>query len=69
MGLFDKFRKGLRKTREQGITAQINEVVENYEQITDDLYEELEEILIMGDVGFPTAEKIKIGRASCRERV
>lgn len=58
MGLFDKFRKGLRKTREQGITAQINEVVENYEQITDELYDELEEILIMGDVGFPTAEKL-----------
>ena len=66
MGLFDKFRKGLRKTREQGITAQINEVVENYEQITDDLYEELEEILIMGDVGFPTAEKII---KSLREKV
>ena len=66
MGLFDKFRKGLRKTREQGITAQINEVVESYEQITDDLYEELEEILIMGDVGFPTAEKII---KSLREKV
>mgnify|MGYP001123255512 FL=1 len=66
MGLFDKFRKGLRKTREQGITAQINEVVENYEQITDELYDELEEILIMGDVGFPTAEKII---KSLREKV
>lgn len=66
MGLFDKFRKGLRKTREQGITAQINEVVENYEEITDELYDELEEILIMGDVGFPTAEKII---KSLREKV
>ena len=66
MGLFDKFRKGLRKTREQGITAQINEVVENYEEITDELSDELEEILIMGDVGFPTAEKII---KSLREKV
>lgn len=66
MGLFDKFRKGLRKTREQGITAQINEVVESYERITPELYDELEEILIMGDVGFPTAEKII---KSLREKV
>lgn len=58
MGLFDKFRKGLKKTREEGITAQIEEVVESYEEITDELYDELEEILIMGDVGYPTAERI-----------
>ncbi len=58
MGLFDKFRKGLKKTREEGITAQIEDVVDSYEEITDELYEELEEILIMGDVGFPTAEKV-----------
>lgn len=58
MGLFDKFRKGLRKTREEGITAKIDEVVESYEEITDDLYDELEEVLIMGDVGFATAEKV-----------
>lgn len=58
MGLFDKFRKGLRKTREEGITKQIDEVVEAHEEITDELFEELEEVLIMGDVGFPTAEKV-----------
>ena len=58
MGLFDKFRKGLKKTREEGITAQIEEIVESYEEITDELYDELEEILIMGDVGYPTAERI-----------
>lgn len=58
MGLFDKFRKGLRKTREEGMTAQMDEVMESYEEITDELFEELEEILIMGDVGMPTAEKI-----------
>ena len=58
MGLFDKFRKGLRKTREEGLTAQIEDVMESYDEITDELFEELEEILIMGDVGFPTAEKV-----------
>jgi fused signal recognition particle receptor len=58
MGLFDKFKKGLKKTREEGITAQIEDAIEEYEEITDELYEELEEILIMGDIGFPTAEKV-----------
>lgn len=58
MGLFDKFRKGLRKTRNEGITAQMDEVIESYEEITDELFDELEEILIMGDVGMPTAEKV-----------
>ena len=58
MGIFDKFFKGLKKTREEGITAQLDEVMESYDKISDELFEELEEILIMGDVGFPTAEKI-----------
>ncbi len=58
MGLFDKFRKGLRKTRDEGITAQMDEVIESYEEITDDLFDELEEVLIMGDVGMPTAERV-----------
>lgn len=58
MGIFSKFRKGLKKTREEGITAQMDEVIDSYEEITDDLYDELEEVLIMGDVGVPTAEKI-----------
>ena len=58
MGLFDKFRKGLKKTRDEGITAQMDEVIETYDEICDELFEELEEILIMGDVGMPTAERI-----------
>ncbi len=58
MGLFDKFRKGLKKTRDEGITAQMDEVIESYEEITDELFDELEEILIMGDVGMPTAERV-----------
>ena len=58
MALFDKFFKGLKKTRDEGITAQMDEVIETYDEICDELFEELEEILIMGDVGMPTAEKI-----------
>lgn len=58
MGLFDKFRKGLKKTRDEGITAQMDEVIETYDEICDDLFDELEEVLIMGDVGMPTAERV-----------
>ena len=58
MGLFDKFRKGLKKTRDQGLTAQMDEVIESHEEITDELFDELEEVLIMGDVGMPTAERV-----------
>ena len=58
MGLFDKFRKGLKKTRDEGITAQMDEVIESYDEITDELFDELEEVLIMGDVGMPTAQRI-----------
>lgn len=58
MGLFEKLRKGLRKTRDEGITAQMDEVMETYDEICDELFDELEEILIMGDVGMPTAERV-----------
>ncbi len=58
MGLFDKFRKGLKKTRDEGITAQMDEVIQSYEKIDDELFDELEEVLIMGDVGMPTAERV-----------
>ncbi|MDD6728533.1 MAG: signal recognition particle-docking protein FtsY [Eubacteriales bacterium] len=58
MGIFDVFKRGLKKTRDEGITAQMDEVMESYEEITDDLFDELEEILIMGDVGMNTAERV-----------
>lgn len=58
MGLFDKFRKGLKKTRDEGFTAQMDAVIEEYEEITPELFEELEEVLIMGDVGMPTAQRV-----------
>ncbi|MGN1123423.1 MAG: signal recognition particle-docking protein FtsY [Eubacterium sp.] len=58
MGIFSMFKKGLKKTRDEGITAQMDEVMDSYEEITDELFDELEEVLIMGDVGMPTAERI-----------
>ena len=58
MGIFSKFRKGLKMTRTEGITAQLDDVMESHQEITDDLYDELEEVLIMGDVGIPTAQRV-----------
>lgn len=58
MGLFSKLRKGLKKTRDEGLTAQVDEVIETYDEICDELFDELEEVLIMGDVGLPTAERV-----------
>ena len=57
MGLFDKLKQGLRKTRES-VTGQINSMLHSFTKIDEDLFEELEELLVMGDVGVTTAEKI-----------
>ena len=40
MGIFSKFRKGLKKTRTEGITAQLDDVMESHQEITDDLYDD-----------------------------
>ena len=57
MGFFDKLKKGLAKTRET-ITNKIEKLVIGYADIDDDLLDELEEILIMADVGVNTTEKL-----------
>ena len=55
MGLFDKIKKGLQKTREI-FSGRIDELVENYQELDDDFYEDLSDILIMADVGMKTTE-------------
>jgi fused signal recognition particle receptor len=55
MGLFDKIKKGLQKTRE-AFTGRMDELVENYQELDDDFYEDLTDILIMADVGVATSE-------------
>ncbi len=57
MGFFDKLKKGLTKTRES-ITEKIEKLVIGYADIDDDLLDELEEILIMADVGVNTTERL-----------
>ena len=55
MGLFDKIKNGLRKTREV-FSGRMDELVETYTELEDDFYEDLTDILIMADVGVPTSE-------------
>ena len=65
MGIFKKFGFGLKKTRE-GLDKKLEDVLGAYEEITDDLYDDLEEALIMADVGVTTATQVV---EQLRERV
>lgn len=57
MGFFDRLKQSLGKTRDS-LTKKIETVVLGYADINDDLLDELEEILIMADVGITTTEKL-----------
>lgn len=54
---FKKLTEGLTKTK-KGITDKIDRLINNYGEIDDELFEELEEILIMADVGMKTTMNI-----------
>ena len=57
MGFFDKLKQGLTKTKES-INDKINNVFKNFRKVDEELLEELEEALIMSDVGMETSMKI-----------
>ncbi|WP_283607179.1 signal recognition particle-docking protein FtsY [Faecalispora anaeroviscerum] len=57
MGFFDKIKDGLKKTRDS-ITGQIDTMLNSFTKIDEELFEELEELLIMADVGAATSAKI-----------
>lgn len=57
MGFFDRLKKGLAKTRET-LTNKIEKLIIGYADIDDDLLDDLEETLIMSDVGVKTTEKL-----------
>lgn len=56
-GFFHKLVKGLTKTRDN-IVSGIDNIFSGFSSIDDDFYEEIEETLIMGDLGIKTTEKI-----------
>ena len=57
MGFFDKLKNGLSKTK-TSINEKINNVFSNFRKVDEELLEELEEALIMSDVGVETSTKI-----------
>ena len=57
MSFFEKIRDGLRKTRD-AIFGRIDTMLKSFTKIDDELFEELEELLVMADVGVYTAERI-----------
>ncbi len=57
MGFFNKLKEGLAKTRDS-ISTQINNVFSTFVAVDEDLFEELEEALIMADIGVETSTYI-----------
>ena len=57
MGFFDKLKQGLSKTKDS-INEKINDVFSNFRKVDEDFLEELEEMLIMSDIGIETSVKI-----------
>ena len=57
MGFFDKLKQGLSKTK-TSFEEKINNVFSNFRKVDEELLEELEEALIMSDVGLETSTKI-----------
>ena len=57
MSFFDKLKNGLNKTK-NNIDEKINEVFSNFRKVDEDLLEELEEALIMSDIGMDTSLEI-----------
>ena len=76
MGFLDKLKQGLSKTK-NAIFGQIDEVLKAFVKVDEDLLEELEELLIMSDVGVGATEEImerlrddvKSGRLKEKEQV
>lgn len=54
MGVFDKLKHSLSKTKES-VSTKLEEVLRSFKSIDEDLFEELEEALIMADIGVSTS--------------
>ena len=76
MGFFDKLKQGLSKTK-NSFEEKMNNVFSTFRKVDEDLLEELEEVLIMSDVGVETStqiinnlrERIKKGKIQDAEEV
>lgn len=57
MGLFDKIKSGLKKTKDT-MVKRVETLIHSFTKIDETFFEELEETLIISDVGVTTSEKI-----------
>ena len=65
MGFFDKLKNSLNKTK-TSFDEKINNVFKNFRKVDEDFLDELEEVLIMSDIGMDTSIKII---SNLRERI
>ena len=56
-GFFSRLKAGLAKTR-NNIVSSVDAIFSGFSEINDDFYDEIEETLIMGDLGVKTTEEI-----------
>lgn len=57
MSFFSRLKDGLAKTR-KGITEKIDQVLVSFGKVDEELFEELEEVLVTADLGVETAVRI-----------
>ncbi len=55
MGLFDKIKSGLKKTRDM-FSGHLDDLVGSYKELDDDFYDELTDVLVMADIGMETTQ-------------
>ena len=65
MGFFDKLKQGMNKTK-SAFDEKINNVFKSFRKVDEEFLDELEEILIMSDIGMETSVKII---SNLRERI
>ena len=57
MGFFEKLKNGMNKTKES-FDNKINNIFSTFRKVDEEFLDELEEILIMSDIGMDTSVKI-----------
>ncbi len=57
MGIFSKIKAGLQKTR-SSIADSVNSIINSFTKIDEEFFEELEEILVLSDIGIATSTEI-----------
>ena len=57
MSLFERLKQGLSKTRDSFVGG-VDNILNGYATISDELYEDLEETMILGDMGVHATEEI-----------